>query len=94
MGEEGDDVVLHFALDLVDPRHVELGLRALVPDVLRRLLGDHAQLRQRGAGMGLDLEPDAELGLGRPDIGHFLAAVTGDHVRRLQNLRESVGCGC
>ena len=30
-------------------------------------------------GMRLDLEPDAELGLGRPDGDHFGAAVTGDH---------------
>ncbi len=43
MGEEGDDVVLHLALDGVDARRVELGLGALVPDDLGGLLGDEAQ---------------------------------------------------
>ena len=38
MGEEGDDVVLGLALDLVDARDVELGVLALGPDRLRRLL--------------------------------------------------------
>ena len=35
MGEEGDDVVLHLALDLVDPLDVEGRLRALLPDQSR-----------------------------------------------------------
>ena len=40
---------------------------------------DHAQIGLRVAGMGLDLVPDPELRLGRPDGDHFGAGVTGDH---------------
>ena len=36
MRQEGDDVVLDLALDLVDPRDVELGVAALFPDFLGR----------------------------------------------------------
>jgi hypothetical protein len=68
MGQEGDDVVLGFALDLVDAVDVEGRVAALFPDGLRRLRNpsgsSHAENqigRLRVAGMGLDLEPDAEL---------------------------------
>ena len=81
MGEEGDDVVLHLALDGVDPLDVEGRLGALLPDRSGRLLRHDAEIGQRRGGMGLDLEPDAELGLGRPDGDHLGAAVTGDHER-------------
>jgi hypothetical protein len=64
MGQEGDDVVLGFALDLVDALDIEGRAPPRVPDVFGGLLGDHAQFGQRVAGMGLDLEPDAELGSG------------------------------
>ena len=60
VGEECDDVVLGFALDLVDAVDVEGGRAALVPDGLGSFPGDHAEIGQRIAGMGLDLEPDAE----------------------------------
>ena len=60
---------------------VQLSRAALLPDGLRGLLRDHAQLRQRVAGMRLDLEPDAETGLGRPDGHHLGAAVARDHGR-------------
>ena len=79
MGQERDDVVLHLALDRVDALHVEGGLGALLPDHLGRLLRDDAEVGERRRGMGLDLEPDAELGLGRPDGHHLGAAVAGDH---------------
>ena len=36
MGQEGDDVVLDLALDLVDARDVEVGVLALGPDRLAR----------------------------------------------------------
>ena len=39
MGQESDDVMLGFALDLVDPRDIEFGVLALGPDLRRRLLG-------------------------------------------------------
>ena len=38
MGQEGDDVVLGLALDLVDPLDVEGGVLGLGPDRLGRLL--------------------------------------------------------
>ena len=79
MGQEGDDVVLGLALDLVDPGDVEGGVRALCPDRLGGFLGDDAEFRQRVRRMRLDLEPDLEAGLGRPDGGHFRAGVAGDH---------------
>ena len=80
MGQEGDDVVLGDGFDLVDARDVELGRAALFPDRLGRLLRDDAELGQRVAGIGLDLEPDAELGFRRPDGDHFRAGIAGDHV--------------
>src|SRR4051812_10242594 len=79
MGEEGDHVMLNLALDLIDPRHVEFGVLAFFPDLLRGFLRHHAQFGERVGGMRLDLEPDAEFGLGRPDRNHPVAGVTGDH---------------
>ena len=79
MREEGDDVVLDLALDGIDPLHVEGRLRALLPDLLGRLLRHDAEIGKRRGGMGLDLEPDAELGFRRPDGHHLGTAVTGDH---------------
>src|SRR3954452_12001961 len=60
MGEEGDDVVLGDGLDLVDLADVELGGAAFFPDGFGGFPGNDAELGQRIAGMGLDLEPDAE----------------------------------
>ena len=87
MRQEGDDVVLGLALDLVDARDVEGGGVALFPDRLRRLLRDDAELGQRVAGMRLDLEPDAEPGFGRPDGDHFGPRIAGDH-RSVLTYRE------
>ena len=84
MGQKGDDVVLGHALDLVDARDVELRLAALFPDRLRRLLRDDADFGQRVAGVRLDLEPDAEPRLGRPDGDHLGAGIArGSWVDRL-----------
>ena len=81
--EEGDDVVLGLALDLVDARDVELGAAALLPDRLGGLFRDDAELGHRVGGMRLDLEPDAKARLGRPDGGHLGAGIA----------RESSGAG-
>ena len=80
-GGEGDDVVLGFPLDLVDPvdARVGIGLVALFPHDLGGVLGDHAQFGLRVAGMGLDLEPDAELVCGLPNGGHLGAGIARDH---------------
>ena len=79
MSEEGDDVVLDLGLDLIDPRDVELRVLALGPDGLCRVLRDHAEVRERVGGVGLDLEPDLETRLGVPDRGHLGAGIAGDH---------------
>src|SRR2546421_9993891 len=79
MGEEGDDVVLGFALDLVDPRDVEGDVAGLGPDGLGGLLGDYAEFGQRVRRMRLDLEPDLETRLRLPDGGHFRAGIAGNH---------------
>jgi hypothetical protein len=78
VGQEGDDVVLGHRLDLVDAGDVEFHVLGL-PDGLGILAGDHAEVGHRVAGMGLDLEPDAELGLGRPDGDHLGAGIARDH---------------
>ncbi len=84
--EEGDDVVLHLGLDGVDAIDVEAAAR---PRRLGRLLRDQPELGHGLGGQGLDLEPDAELGLGLPQAGHFGAAVAGNHVWRRVLSRES-----
>jgi hypothetical protein len=85
VGEEGDDVVLGLALDRVDALDLPL---ALLPDLARGAPGDDPEGCLRVAGMGLDLEPDAESVLGLPDGGHLGAAVAGDHVLSPFVMRE------
>ncbi len=79
MRQEGDNVVLDLALDLVDPRDVEFRFPAARPDGLRGFLRDLAEPGHRVRGVCLDLEPDAEAGLGRPDGDHFGPGIAGDH---------------
>ena len=78
MGQERDHVMFGDGLDLVDAGHVELDIFRL-PHGGGVFARDHAQIGHRIAGMRLDLVPDAELGLGRPDFDHLGAGVTGDH---------------
>jgi hypothetical protein len=85
MGQEGDNVMLGFALDLVDPGDVEGDVTRLGPDRLRGFLRDDAKFRLRISRMRLDLEPDLEAGLRLPDGSHFRAGVAGDH-RRLRRI--------
>ena len=84
VGKEGDDVVLGLALDGVDAGDVELGVAALVPDLLGSVVRDDAQLAHGGGGVRLDLEPDAKAGLGVPDRRHLGAAVARNHVAASQ----------
>ena len=70
VGEEGDHVVAGLALDLLDAFDLE---GTALPDGFGGGFGDQPERRLRVAGMRLDLEPDAEPGLGRPERRHFLA---------------------
>ena len=85
VGEEGDHVVPGLALDLLDPRDLE---GAAFPHRLRRRFGDQPERRLRVAGMGLDLEPDAEPGLGRPERRHLLSRIARDHSARAPTCRR------
>src|SRR5215831_1000496 len=76
IGEEGDDVVLHLALDGVDAIDLE---PALLPDRLGRGLRNESERGHGIAGMRLDLEPDAEPVLRLPDRRHLRPAVAGNH---------------
>ena len=79
MGKEGDDVVLHLALDRVDARDVELRVLAFLPDRLGGALRDQAELGHGIGGMRLDLEPDAVARLRVPDRRHFGSGIARDH---------------
>src|SRR5438132_397366 len=57
------------------------GVAPLGPDVLGRGLRDQPELGQGVGGMRLALEPDADPGLGRPDLGHLRPGVARDHRR-------------
>ena len=89
MGEEGDDVVLDLALDLVDARGVEGRRLPFLPDGLRRRLRDHAEFGHGAGGMRLDLEPDAKPRLRRPDRRHLRAGVAGDHRLRFMLMPQT-----
>ena len=87
IGQEGDHVVLGFALDLVDSFDLE---GAALPDRRCCLLRDHAEFSLRIAGMRLDLKPDPETVLGLPDPGHLGSAVARNH-RRLASAVSGAG---
>ena len=77
-GREGDDVMVGDLLDLVDLGHGEIGMRANP----RGLLGGDAALPQLGlrfASEDLDLLPNVELVLERPDVAHLGQRVALDH---------------
>jgi hypothetical protein len=79
MGEEGDDVVLDLALDLVDARGIEGRRLPFLPDGLGRRFRDHAEFGHGAGGMRLDLEPDAKPRLRRPDRRHFGSRIPRYH---------------
>ena len=77
VGEEGNDVVLGFPFDFIDPFNLE---GALVADGGHGVLRDDAQLRLCLASIGLDVEPDLKFGFGFPDGNHLGTGVTRDHL--------------
>src|SRR5262249_33279454 len=79
MREECDNVVLDLALDRLDALDVEPRVAALVPKPLGRALRDQVEFGHGVGGMRLDLEPDAEAGLRRPDLRHFRPGIARDH---------------
>ena len=79
MREERDDVVLRLPFDLVDACDVEIGIAAALPDRAGRLARHDPEFGERAGGMRLDLEPDPETRLRRPEGGHLGTAVAGDH---------------
>ena len=79
VGEKGDHVVLDLALDRIDPRNVEGGVLALVPDFLGGGLRNDPELGERVGRMRLDLEPDAVAHLRVPDRSHFGPCVAWNH---------------
>ena len=82
--EEGDDVVLGRALDLVDAGGVEDEL--LGADAGGGAGGDEARLLHRLTGGELDVEPDGKAAGGRPEISDVGGGVAGDHAGRLPQV--------
>ena len=76
--QEGDHIVAHLTLDLVDALDLE---SAALPHCARRTLGDDAERRLSITSVRFDLEPDPVPVLRRPDPGHFRTAVARDHDR-------------
>ena len=75
-GGEGDDVVLHFALDFVDARDVEAGVRA---QGVRGFGGDFAGFGQRFARGQLDFQPLREAVFVAEDAAHLGPRVSWNH---------------
>jgi hypothetical protein len=74
--QKGDDVMLHLSLDRVDAFDLE---SAALPHSRGRFLRHDAELCHRIERVRLDLEPDAETGLGGPDGAHQGPRVTSNH---------------
>lgn len=71
-----DDVVLYFALNLVDPANIEA---AACFRGLGSLFGDEAEFCHGLSGFNFDLEPNSEFVLWLPDVGHLGTAVARNH---------------
>jgi len=75
IGQEGDDVVLHFRLNFQNPRWVKSGFGF---DLLQGLLRDPPQLRLGFTNGQFYLQPGLELVGGGPDLAHFRQSVALD----------------
>jgi len=76
VGQERDRLVMHLALDLADALDLEF---AALAQCLCGSGGDDSELLLRLAGVGLDIELDAEIVLRLPDRRHLRPAVARDH---------------
>ena len=81
MGQEGDNVVLYLALNLIDALDVKHCIASLCPDGRCRICRNDAQLRHLIGGVSLDLEHDTKTGLGVPDLGEGGTGIARDHER-------------
>src|SRR6266480_48141 len=79
--EKSNNVVIRSLFDLQDLRNGET--RSLA-NFRRILLWDLAQLCHRLAGKHLNLQPNLELPLIRPDFAHFWPRITIDHSRNIK----------
>ena len=76
IGEEGDHVVAGLALDRVDLGGIDQRVLVLLDGARERVCRCLRRLPERDLRverMALDLQPDGELGFGRPDRGHLRA---------------------
>ena len=76
VGEEGDHVVAGLALDRLDRRGTDQNVLMLGDGARERVCRRLRRLPERDLRverMALDLQPDGELGFGRPDRGHLRA---------------------
>jgi hypothetical protein len=85
VGQEGDDVVVDLALDLVDALDLEFGALLDAFEVGGRHL---AQPVQGLAGQHFDLQPDAEFVFVRPDGRHGGPGITRYHCAASQGKGE------
>ena len=69
--QEGDDVVFDLGLDGIDAGDVEFGVFALFPNLFGGFFRDDAEFGHGVGRVRLDLEPDAEFRLRRPDRESF-----------------------
>ena len=84
VGQEGNDVVLCFALNFLDSVDVKCTRFA---HCLGRFAGDYAKFCLGIAGMTFNIEPYFVFVFGRPDGGHLGTGIAWDHgVLRLFKL--------
>ena len=72
---EGNHIVAHLGLDLLDALHAEIGALA---DRVRRLFGHHASLGQGLGGGNFHGQPGAKAIFIAPDAAHFRTCITRD----------------
>ena len=82
-GQEGDDVVVGFPFDFVDPVDpgLGIGLVAAFANGAGGLGWNDSQVGLSVTGVGLDFKPDAKFVGGFPDGDHLGAAVARNHCR-------------